>query len=648
MPWIPETEEIVNIRNEEEYRREHERVERLISRLEEMYGKIGDARSQGATVGIDTGRLRFEFERFGRDFVSMVSTSFQREMNQMFEGGNLPGLGQASETAGRSLGSMAGQAFGAYVGGPAGAAAGRVIGEAAGAIIGNVFNQQMEGFRMLGAQRAPALLGGQFPTEGLNPSQFSALGREYQRSLAAISRITGETNTSLDATFQRISRLGVAFDERGKQALADAAGYDRILNLQKGTSAALQETIVKQYGEDISEAAGALTNLRTYTAEWQMRLDQSNSATAKAFISAQTLAEALAQVESGARMSGGTLEDLRATGQNLLMMLEKIGRPDVVAAQATQMMQAIQPGMENDPMAEVKKGVFFYERFSQFNEASRNELSRLREFAKKEGILGAPGVPISEEDFRMGFSRVYSVAKSQKAIGAGGDAIALGSLAQWAFNQRGMTDFQRSLALSVYAREMTGAQLGPSGAQAMLNQARSEGIDNFVERLSRGGLTEEEKQAYGMTESQMRTKYSELGDATLSWMTKFSKILQKYSADIGNVLSGIKQAVTGTPAERVITNTENIVADLTRKANAPSAQYVGGRVGPSRGRLASTETPAFGMGGAMAEEEDPTMFTAPEVVESTTFMGGEVQDAAALESLRRHGVSQGGGSAQHP
>jgi hypothetical protein len=493
--------------DEQDFEEKRRQMEELIRQLEDFEGKIREqmGASAGEVLSTDLlSKIRNDFSKFSQQFAFQLSQQLNREMTALFSGGNLPGFGRAGEQAGGALGAAVGAAFGAWVGGPQGAQLGAAMGKAAGEVFGGTIQMFTEGFEMLGARRLPQIFAGQMP-QGLDTDEMELQGAEYMGHLAKLQRETELTAEQLDSAMVSASRLGVAQNEEGRTLSATLSNMEKHLNLQQGMAQQLGSRMVKEYGQDLSDAKGELADIQAYQSEWNQALLTSESATARAFISAQTLTEALDQVAAGARTSGATLSDLRASAQSLLLMMGEMGRPEITRQRAAQLMQAITPeAMQTSPLGDIGASKFQVMMLNN-SQTGRDYLERLYSAAKtREQWKGLDQGALTNATNQILVQANVESEKGQAFFEGYDPKMMMGLVTI------GMMEMAKNISsdptvaghgLRELIGQTTGVNVAPSAFTALIQDYRGRGQGDFLEFFMREGkdrLSEEAARASGI------------------------------------------------------------------------------------------------------------------------------------------------------
>lgn len=597
--------------------------------------------------------LSYDIERFGRDFVTELSSQFQKEMNALFEGGNLPGLGQAGERAGGLMGTALGTSIGAYFGGPAGARIGAMLGEAAGSSLVSAAQFLYEGAEMQGARRAPQIHAGMIPSD-MSPQRFAVEGAAYREHIAKLEKELGFTAQTLDAAFTSVSQLGVAQDQEGRQLTARIMTLSQYINLNEATGVQLATRMMREYGQSIGDVVPELTDLRTYTQEWNSSLVESDSATARAFRSAMTLNEALSQVSAGARQSGASLSDLRSTAQSLLLLIGEMGRPEVTKTRATQIMQAITPNASVEgPGGEMGKS-FVLKSLAEQTAEGRQMLDKMYKDSKPEefGLPAGTKVPRSVFDSMINQRMVQSNLK-------GGSLGGYDPQAQSAVLAAGMMEMMGGMvtaqginpamdAMSNFLK--IGGNNVDAGALYSMHQSYTDKTKSDAEKLSgfmkgfgpgRAMVSEDDDDLMKQAESR--------GEATVGAWKTATATLTEWTAGLAGWWNRFRQVSEVEEAAYLamvgpIGMKDQAMDEATRNAY----EKVGAVMEQLQALNEGDFIPTMAEQSAQMSLPDEHQLAPPSNRNTVYFHTGDVEAARGAESVRRNGASPTGGSSQHP
>lgn len=271
----------------------------------------------------------------GRDF-NLLDMAFKLSTTTTRQLGREGGFGAWGESLGKSLGRMLGEAAGDS---PASKEALGAIGEKlieGGVKIYNAYEMR----RMIGARVAPIVSAGQeTQTEG-----FFSTGQSYINRVIEIQQMTGATAQEVEGVLTELSRVGIAFKGSGSAATAYALATDKLLNLQKGVTAELEATAVKQYGEGWEKAADVIQLITAATQYWHSVGVQTKNANAEAIASNQNLLTMYKQVQQATKNTSFSMEGMTQ------MLLASIGtmhqfgvRPGMMAGMTGEFLSSIAP-----------------------------------------------------------------------------------------------------------------------------------------------------------------------------------------------------------------------------------------------------------------------------------------------------------------
>lgn len=629
-------------------------IQELIRVLQNFEREVRQTIGQGAKEATSTllQDLSYDIERFGRDFVTELSTQFQKEMNALFEGGNLPGLGQAGERAGGLMGTALGTSVGAYFGGPAGARIGAILGEAAGSSLVSAAQFLYEGAEMQGARRAPQIHAGMIPSD-MSPQRFAVEGAAYREHIAKLEKELGFTAQTLDAAFTSVSQLGVAQDQEGRQLTARIMTLSQYINLNETTGVQLATRMMREYGQSIGDVVPELVELRTYTQEWNSSLINSDSATARAFRSAMTLNEALSQVSAGARQSGASLSDLRSTAQSLLLLIGEMGRPDVTKTRATQIMQAITPNASSTgPAGEYGKS-FVLKSLAEQTKEGRQMLDKAYQDAKPEHFGLPAGTKVPRE--------IFDSMINQRMVQANLEGSSVGGFdpqAQAAVFASGMMEMMGGMvtskgginpamhAMSKYL-EQGGDSVDPGALYSMYlsyNEKTSGDADKlsgFMKGFGPGrAMVSEEDDLVKQAESR--------GEATVGAWKTATATLTEWTAGLAGWWNRFRQISDIEEAAYL-----SIVGPIGMKDQAmdEATRNAYEKIGEVMEQLQEGDlipTVAEQSAQMSLPDEQGRQITPPRTRNTAYFFTEDSESARGEESVRRNGASPTGGSSQHP
>jgi hypothetical protein len=354
---------------------------------ETMRGRKDDAMEDWKKA---QGSIRRTFEEI-TDEVSRAITKWSDQTATELVGRG--GLGTLGDKLGKGIGEMFGKGLqmGFRALSPEAAGAGMLGMTIAGlpTVLGLVGEQvhksfaRYEAYRMLGAKMAPVMRGGGKP--GMGDSDFYQMGTEYTSRSNEIRGMTGESTRAINDVAQQLSRVGIGFDEAGKHATAYALSADRVLNVQRGMTAALEVEAVTKYGEaweDVTKVIKDTTGAREYFAEIA---DQTRSANDRSLASNQTLLEMFKSVRESTKGASYNMVGLNRLFLNTVDTMRHIGlRPQAMNALAGEFLSRIAPtttGMNETIM----QGAFLKDALQSTREG-RMLLNAAFGLAEKQGI----------------------------------------------------------------------------------------------------------------------------------------------------------------------------------------------------------------------------------------------------------------------
>ena len=263
------------------------------------------------TIEEGTEKQKRRFDDNSRRLSTMWNRYFQhtvlgfegalRDMTRL--AGSQGGFGQVGVELGKKIGGGIGDTIGKKIGGKAG-----MLGRAIGTFVGGgivTAVQTSEAIRMLGARFAPVATGGM----GVR-SDYRAIGGEIIRQTNAIRLATGASKEEIMGLATELSRLGVPFDQAGSKATQYALASEKVLNLERGTTAALDTLAITKYGEAWDDVAGILQNITSSTAQWQHIARKTGSSLAQALSSNQNLTRMYMEVASAVSNSSLSMKGL--------------------------------------------------------------------------------------------------------------------------------------------------------------------------------------------------------------------------------------------------------------------------------------------------------------------------------------------------
>jgi hypothetical protein len=328
-------------------------------------------------------------ERLGEQTTRILSESASRGMRLSLSSGMIndlkPGLGEAGKAIGSTLGEMAGGALGLWFG-PAGAAIGAKVGAVAGGAVVGSAQMQLEGYRMLGARVTPVAYAGR---GGADEGDFEKTGREYRRSIMEIVVTTGAAADAVEKLATALSYVGVGFLEGGKEASAFALAAERAMNIQPGVVGKLETRAIRQYGESWEIVKGQIDLVNIEVVKMNMLVRDQGNAIANTWKSADSLIDAMGQIESGVKNTSMSMESMNLVYLSLLDTMTKAGnvRPGAMVQTATNIMSALGPRGGKDASDEQRRSAAI-QLLLERTGVGRGELTLLREKQKQYPGMG--------------------------------------------------------------------------------------------------------------------------------------------------------------------------------------------------------------------------------------------------------------------
>jgi hypothetical protein len=314
---------------------------------------------------------------FGKHDFNLIDTIFKAGMATTGQLGSQGGLGRWVEQGGNEVGKMVGQAMGKS---PAGKAAlGMIWGELIEA--GVKLYGAYEARRMMGAKMAPVISAG----KEMQTGGFLATGQSYIRRVIEIRQATGESAQAVEGVLTELSRVGIAFDKIGMDATKYAIAADKVLNLQRGMTAQLEQTAVRQYGEEWKDVGMVMQDLTSVTQYWASVAERTKSSNAAALASNQTLLDMYKQVMGATKGTSFSMEGLGKMMLASIGTMEKFGvRPGMMAAATGEFMASIAPkasGLHET----IQQGYFLRDLLSRSTQGQAI-LSQANALAEQQGI----------------------------------------------------------------------------------------------------------------------------------------------------------------------------------------------------------------------------------------------------------------------
>lgn len=344
-----------------------------------------DTMTKGRTDSVDNWRnvqrdFRSVMREITRLFVEGVSESATQTANQVSGQG---GLGYLGEEMASMIGGWVGKGMAAGLKKKFGDRAGEWAqgAEMLGSFAGEQFARSFaryETIRMLGARRAPQM--GKTGNE-----DFYAVGREYTLRSNEIQTATGLSAQAVDALVVQLSRVGIKFDEVGKDAIKYAGATDFLLNLQEGTAANLEEEAVRNYGEAWQDVTMVIQNTTAVQQYWQAVAERTGDSQAQALASNQNLLDMFKKVRESTKATSFSMTGLSELFLASTDVMRKAGlRPDMIASMTGEFISKIAPQTSSFSMT-IQQG-FFIRDILQNSEAGRKVNSVVMDVAQREGI----------------------------------------------------------------------------------------------------------------------------------------------------------------------------------------------------------------------------------------------------------------------
>jgi len=237
-----------------------------------------------------------------------------------------------------------------------------------------------ESQRMLGARRAP-MMGGA-PTGEEN---FFQMGRQYTAQSIEIRQITGASTQAVDDLMTELSRVGIKFDDTGKEATKYALSAQTLLNLQEGMVKDLQVTAVKDYGEAWGDVTDIIHDTTAVSQYWQAVAEKTGDAQARALSSNQVLLDMYVKIMQATKGTSFSMTGLNALFLASTDTMRKMGlRPEMITSLTGEFISKIAP--QTGGLQETVMQGFFLRDLLRRSEGGRRLMSVAMGVAEQEGI----------------------------------------------------------------------------------------------------------------------------------------------------------------------------------------------------------------------------------------------------------------------
>lgn len=445
-----------------------------------------------------------DWQRVQRDFRSMMT-----EVGRMFiEGVSDAATRTASEIAGQggigAMGEQMAEMVGSWVGRGLTVGLKKTFGDRAsgwadglemfGSIAGVQLAQSFaryETIRMLGARRAAQM--GQ-----TGAKDFYKLGQEYTLRSNEIQTATGLSAQAVDALVVQLSRVGIKFDEVGKEAIKYAGATDILLNLQEGTAAGLEEEAVKRYGEawqDVTDVIQSTTSVQQY---WQAVSERTGDASAKALAANQNLLDMYKQVREATRGTAFSMTGLNKLFLASADVMHKAGlRPEMIAGLTGEFISKIAPQTTSFTTT-IQQGFFIRDLLNN-SEAGRKINSVVMGIAQKEGLdpilsnVALTSYLSSSSDATSDYARAFLESLSNARDGMPGNRENQNMLLTYKMSvMTGMSPMAGHLTIALADEYKKKLDAGLSPADALKEAGQSDAVSGLAGAMGFKGMSSEE------------------------------------------------------------------------------------------------------------------------------------------------------------
>lgn len=336
----------------------------------------------------DRKNLQDRFKRLGEDYKAGLALTIGREgfdlLGEIFSAassvtsqlGPQGGLGRWAETTGYAFGRMVGQSMGGNTKSK----------EALGIITGELIEGGIklyglyESRRMIGAKMTPVVSAGRGGSE-----DFLSNGQSYVRRVIEMRQATAESASVIEGVLTDLSRVGIAFDDAGAKATQYALGADKVLNLQRGMTKELETDAVSKYGESWEAVSEVMQRVTSITQYWQSVSEASNSASASALASNQTMVSMYRQIQSSTKQTGLSMESLGdMLGVTIGVMHKMNVRPGMMGDLAGELVAGLAP--KTGGYHETIESGWFIKKMLEHSEQGREILTKQRALGDQQGI----------------------------------------------------------------------------------------------------------------------------------------------------------------------------------------------------------------------------------------------------------------------